>query len=55
MTTKDYVRIADIMKRAQTNANHEDQWSFILVGLAAYMKEDNPRFDEGKFVDACGL
>jgi hypothetical protein len=55
MTKKDYIRIADIMQRAQAFREPDARWEFILVGLSAYMKEDNPRFDEAKFADACGL
>lgn len=55
MTTKDYEKIADIMRRAQVFAEPDARWEFILTGLCSYMKEDNPRFDMEKFADACGL
>lgn len=48
MTKKDYVLIAGILK--SNKAQHG-----ILNDFANALKRDNPKFDEIKFFQACGI
>lgn len=49
LSRKHYKAIAEILC-AWGEVNRED----LIDSLVAYFKEDNPRFDERKFRDACG-
>lgn len=53
MTKKDYEAIADILKRAKVHAEPDAQWDFIVLGLITYMQDDNPRFNDQRFLKAC--
>ena len=56
MTRKDYQVIAQAIKDTRENYYAENLAIAHVVGvLASRLKEDNPRFDVYKFVDACGI
>ena len=57
MTRKDYQLIADALN---ANKPHElateiekSRWAGILYDLGQALKSDNPRFDYGRFREAC--
>jgi hypothetical protein len=62
MTRKDFQMIADILK-AHTNSDFkvtcEDDRNFLIRNLAldlcVELKKDNPRFDNKRFLEACGV
>jgi hypothetical protein len=61
MTRKDYVLIAQVIK-AQIDMSDKFQEELSKVGaqniaydLAWKLSEDNPRFDRGRFLQACGV
>ncbi len=49
MTKKDYIAIAAILNRV----TKPPVLVYIIQDMADYMKQDNPRFDEDKFIAAC--
>lgn len=50
LTSKDFSALADIMKRDGVVRNKK------FVGdIVSWLKEQNPRFDEGRFNEALGL
>lgn len=62
MTKKDYIMLAQIINNNSYYYDGGDNGvprrdirkeNFVLE-LAAYLKNDNPRFDEKKFIEACG-
>lgn len=57
MTRKDYVRLAAAIKRALARAKGKEREGVILLaeGVERELREDNPRFDAGRFRDAAGL
>jgi hypothetical protein len=56
MTRKDYQLIARAIKDTRDNYYAENMAIAHVVGvLASRLKEDNPRFDVYKFVEACGI
>lgn len=56
MTRKDYEVIAKAIKDTRENYYPESVAVAHVVGvLASRLKEDNPRFDVYKFVEACGI
>lgn len=63
MTRKDYELIAkEIWRAGYVKDNNkvrqqakESMRRLIAIGLAVELEEDNPRFDQNKFLKACGL
>lgn len=59
MTRKDYVMIAQVFEKLNDDFNNggEDTVSLALVveELAMALKNDNPRFDMYRFLDACNV
>lgn len=55
MTRKHYVRLAQILARPQTSPEARRAVREIALDLAAYLASENPRFDMGRFIAACGL
>jgi len=53
MTRKDYVAVSDIL-RPYAEVMAED-YVEIARDFASYMSRDNPRFDTGRFLEACGI
>jgi rhamnogalacturonyl hydrolase YesR len=53
MTRKDYVAVSDIL-RPYAEVMAED-YVEIARDFASYMSRDNPRFDTGRFLEACGV
>lgn len=53
-TTEHYKVLALIMKGAMTQ-RYELVHHYILRCLVEAFKEDNPEFDQGKFLVACGV
>ena len=57
MTRKDYVLIADAMKRARpvilNNRGPLDMWESCVDELAQALARSNPRFDAQRFINAC--
>ncbi len=52
MTKKDYVKAAEIVK--QDSAQHGDIFSKLMEeSFVKLFKQDNPRFDEKRFREAC--
>lgn len=58
MTRKDYELMAKII-RANADRCYESESIFVIKDvandLATALKEDNPRFDRVRFVEACGF
>lgn len=56
MTRKDYVKVAEILKSFGDNVenNHSD-FLDLVYDFSDMFAEDNPNFQEKKFVQACGL
>lgn len=56
MTRKDYVATAEILKNFGNNVenNHSD-FIDLVYDFADMFAQDNPNFQEKKFVQACGL
>ena len=46
MSKKDYIAIAAILRRNNTKLQ-------ICMELAQYFKQENPNFNEEKFIEAC--
>ena len=56
MTRKDYVRTAEILKTFGDNVlTNQFDYLDLVYDFADWFAEDNPRFDEKKFAQACGL
>ena len=56
MTRKDYVRTAEILKTFGDNVlTNEFDYLDLVYDFSDWFAEDNPNFDEKKFVAACGL
>lgn len=66
MTKKDYKLIANAIWRSDWALRLKDSdranikaravmKNLIVTDLAASLKDDNPRFDSGKFREACGV
>ena len=52
MTRKDYIKIAKILKTTDLEAHKR---ASLAVSFASVCKEDNPRFDIERFLNACGV
>lgn len=58
MTKKDYVKIAGVIKEYRHQKRIEGyNWdlSDLAQDLAVVFASDNPRFDQDRFLEACGL
>ena len=56
MTRKDYVKTAEILKTFGDNVeNNFSDFIDLVYDFADWFAEDNPNFQEKKFVSACGL
>ena len=56
MTRKDYVATAHILKMFHENiSNNESDFIDLVYDFVDMFAEDNPNFQEKKFVQACGL
>ena len=61
MTRKDYVLIAEVIKtQIEMSIKFEEEESLvsaknIAYDLASKISQDNPRFDRGRFLVACGV
>ena len=56
MTRKDYVKTAEILKTFGDNVeNNFSDFIDLVYDFADMFAEDNPNFQEKKFVQACGL
>jgi hypothetical protein len=58
MTRKDYVKLAGALKAERPgenwDANKRVQWDQDVKAIVCVLLSDNPRFDQNKFVAACG-
>lgn len=54
MTKKDYVALAKALRNHLDEATDPFQWGAVVHAVAGVLREDNPRFDKPKFMDACG-
>ena len=56
MTRKDYVRTAEILKSFGDNVlTNEFDYADLVYDFSDWFAEDNPNFNENKFIIACGL
>jgi hypothetical protein len=60
MTRKDYVMVSDSIKAARENWEGFTPESIealdgLARSLATKLAQDNPRFERGLFLDACGV
>lgn len=65
MTRKDYVAIASTLAATRPDSSHytdaglfgcvHARWHFVAVKMADMLAQDNPRFDRGRFLTACGV
>lgn len=59
MTRKDYVKIAEVLKNSKPSGEESPQahtrWGGLVYRMATMLAEDNKRFDEDKFIQACGM
>ena len=54
MTRKHFEMIADSIRRSRNGSNHKTLRALALT-LCVKFKEENPRFNEGRFLEACGV
>ncbi len=52
MTRKDYVETAKILNKFVDRIDSKD-FSDLVFEFSEWFLEDNPRFDENRFADAC--
>lgn len=57
MTRKDYVMIAEVLKRSSEGGIFEKPLPIkdLVYRFADKLHQDNPRFDRERFMEACGL
>jgi hypothetical protein len=55
MTRKDYVKIAEVLRKSSEDAHSVSGWVGVCVSFADMLRQDNDRFDEIKFYEACGF
>jgi hypothetical protein len=64
MTRKDYEKFAEMIRYNKANpgivnADAENGYQIALMDMAQHMADifraDNPRFDRGRFLKACGI
>ena len=60
MTRKDYIKLAELIKKNCTAANLRRGFTWVITkgtfmnDLCDYLQEDNPKFNEVKFREATG-
>ena len=60
MTRKDYIKLAELIKKNGTAANLRRGFTWVITkgtfmnDLCDYLQEDNPKFNEVKFREATG-
>lgn len=54
MTRKDYVAVSSILKEYEDAMTPSDYLELVW-DFASYMKMDNERFDNSRFLDACNI
>ena len=54
MTNKDYEALAYEL-RAVPSLGEWNTWIGCVIAVARVLARDNPRFDRGKFLKACGV
>jgi len=52
MTRKDYIKIAKILSTTELEAHKR---ASLAVSFASMLREDNPRFNVERFLNACGV
>jgi len=56
MTRKDYILIAEALKRAKPGYGAAlDGWDDCVHSLCAALGEDNQRFEHARFLENCGV
>ena len=62
MTRKDYEKLADVFRRYKLYSESFDNspWrksahTEMVTRMADMLKQDNPRFDDKRFFETCGL
>jgi hypothetical protein len=57
MTRKDYILLAEALKAAAYALNPPERTGALLAAneIAHRLKQDNPRFDRHRFIQACQL
>lgn len=58
MTRQDYKLIAAVLKSVRPNpaeGGEDPVWFNVVVELCKTFKVENPRFNRGKFIAACGV
>lgn len=53
MTRKDYVKVAEILK--SFHENNFSEFADLVYDFSDMFSDDNPNFNEDKFIEACGL
>lgn len=58
MTKKDYVKFASALRGEKPgmhwDANKHVQWDLDVRAVTRVLRDDNPNFDEARFLAACG-
>ncbi|WP_290943571.1 hypothetical protein [Hyphomonas sp.] len=52
MTKKDYIKLAEIIKKNTDVYELNIDWDNFLIDLTTYLKEDNPNFNKDTFYKA---
>lgn len=52
MTRKDYIKTAEIINMFKDEMNKET-FESLVYEFSVFFSDDNPRFDDAKFWDAC--
>lgn len=55
MTRKDYVVIAEAIRKASQAPGYAERNAFVAHAIADALAADNPRFDRARFLSACGV
>ena len=53
MSKKHYIKIARIIKSYTNNNVEKIHYQTLVYDLSKYFKQDNPKFNEKKFIEAC--
>lgn len=55
MSKKDYEAIAEVIQEAVQKYEEVLPTVFIAEQIAVYCQVNNPRFDQSRFMEACGI
>lgn len=57
MTRKDYILLAEALKNAICALNKTERTGALLAAneISHRLKQDNPRFERKRFLEACGM